>query len=219
MGLKHWLKLPSLISLKNEPFLEKWARLFRFREITPSILSYLQKNTGSVTVVDYGCGQDILYKKYMNVQFSQYAHRLHYVGIDPLIHEEHHDLIGHAKVIRSKFEEVKLPKKADIIVMLAVLEHVDDASVLLESALRLLKPGGMIIGTTPSPLSKVPLEFFSYNLGIISTREIEEHKRYPTKESIEKAAKLAGKRVKKQVTLTHHYFELGLNNYFEIRSL
>lgn len=211
-------KLLTSISLRTEPWLEKWARLFRFQAITPTVKAYLEEHVGIIRIVDYGCGQDVLYKKYLDLKLPQYKSRIEYVGIDPLIHEKQHDLIGHAEIIRSKFERIKLPKKADIVVMLAVLEHVDDATVLLHSAMKLIKPGGMIVGTTPSPLSKYPLEFFSYGLGIISVREIAEHKRYPTKVTLEHDSKIAAKRLKKSIQFTHRYFEFGLNNYFEVRS-
>lgn len=203
--------------MKTEPFLEKWARYFRFREVTPALQSYLERSKRRITIVDFGCGQDILYKKYLDLQFHDTARRVRYIGIDPLIHPHAHDRIGHAEIIRSKFEHVSLSHQADIVIMLAVLEHVDDASALLESAARLLKPGGLILGTTPGPLAKLPLEFFSSILGIISVREIEEHKRYPTRESLRVDVKRASKRVGKKLSLRHHYFELGLNNYFEIR--
>lgn len=187
--------------------------------VCPAILEYLHAHAGTIRLVDYGCGQDILFKKYFDSTYPSLASRIHYIGLDPLITITSSSNTNDIEIIRSRFEKVKLQDKVDITIMLAVLEHVDDAAQLLEVALENTKKGGIIVGTTPSPLAKLPLEFLSYTLGIISTREIEEHKRYPTRQSINNALQQISTNSGFKLYHTHHYFEFGLNNYFLIRKL
>lgn len=220
MDLPRLSTLLSIISLPTDPLLERFARLFRFRAIDHALVSKIvqsKKNDNPVVVVDFGCGQDILLYKYMRFVHPTLIDRIEYVGVDPLLRSTK-SRFANVTLIKSQFEKIKLHDKADLVVLLAVLEHVDDDTELLTSAARLLGKKGKIIGTTPSPLAKHPLEFLAYRIGTISAREIEEHKRYPTKEEIESAVLKVGRKIKRKLLVSHHYFELGMNNYFEIRS-
>ena len=201
------MKLPTSISLPNEPWLEKWARLWRFRKTRDYIATLLEEKK-NITLIDFGCGQDTLYYTYLSEEFPKGISKVSYIGIDPLIKSR---TKKNHRIVKSQFEKIKLTEKADVIVMLAVIEHVDDPSHLLLNALRLLKPNGIILATTPSPFSKPILEFFSSILGIISKREIDEHKRYPTRESL-----LAMIPKKYRACTSHEYFEFGLNNFIVI---
>ncbi len=208
------MRLPTLISLPNEPALERWARLFRYRKADGLVSQKLQ-GKGTLTLVDFGCGQDILYHKYLEYTLGEKAKKIYYVGLDPLLPKSAKKS-PNVELIKAKFEDVHLKEKTDFVTMFAVLEHVDDPLSLVREACAVLKPGGVLVITTPSPLARLPLEFFSYFLGIISAREIDEHKRYPTKESlfhIVTQLQKAGLRI----TATHVYFELGLNNLLIIR--
>ncbi len=207
------MRLSTLISLPNEPWLEKWARLRRFQVSLPYIREQLSLHT-IITVIDYGCGQDILYYKYLRYHFPDQVHRIHYIGIDPLLQKA---ASKDVTLLKSTFETVKAPSKADVIVMFAVIEHVEDPVRLLNQALGSLKKGGVIVATTPSPLAKPVLEFFSYVLNIISIREINEHKRYPTKRTLmEMCRSIRPKH--SSISVLHSYFELGLNNLLLIHS-
>lgn len=200
------MKLRTLISLKNEPLLEKWARFFRFTKVDFVIQEKISSKK-KITLIDFGCGQDILYYKYIVNIFPEIIDKLTYIGIDPLVDSQVLQHYKNVKLINKKFEVAKLSEKADVIVLFAVLEHVEDPTNLLHAATKLLKPDGVIVITTPSPLARYPLEFFSYVLGIIAKREIDEHKRYPDR------AFLLGLRKKlKGLVFSQEYFELGLNN-------
>ena len=200
------MKLLDLISLPNEPWLEKWARLFRYQQ-ADSILEEKLKTSSSLTLIDYGCGQDVLYYKYLQYVFTPESKKIHYIGLDPLL-PKNEKRTNQVRLIRAKFEDVGIKEKADVITMFAVLEHVDNPEELVREASKLLKPDGYLIITTPTPLAKLPLEFFSRFLGIISAREIEEHKRYP-----DKAFLLEMEKAIKPNKIQHKYFELGLNNF------
>lgn len=202
------MKLLSSISSPSEPYLEQWARIFRFSKADPFVEAKL-KEKQKVTVVDLGCGQDTQYFKYLCAVFPEYKDKIQYIGVDPLIKPKKTKQV---QIIASKFEDLKLTEKADVVTMFAVLEHVDDPGKLLKHAVSLLKPDGVILATTPTPMARYPLEFFCYVLGIISKREIDEHQRYPTRASLLDLKRKLGK-----VSCLHEYFELGLNNFLLVR--
>lgn len=203
MDFVPYLRLPILISLPNEPLLEKWARLFRFLATYQTVHSILSEKK-TAWVLDIGCGQDILYYKFLKIVARDH---FRYVGIDPLIIPKK----GKGYEIRkATFEESAISQKFDVIVMHAVLEHVDDPKSLLKFAIKHLSPDGKIVVTTPTPGAQKLLEFLAHYIGILSAREIDEHKNYFTKESLQKLAKPL------HVQLIHRYFEFGLNNFVEI---
>lgn len=186
--------------------LEKWARFFRYAKADFVVQEKLNKQ-GKITVIDFGCGQDILYYKYLINSFPEMRDKLIYIGIDPLINPKTANLHKNVKLVNKKFETTKLSEKADIIALFAVLEHVDNPSKLLQAAAKLLKPDGVIVITTPSPMARYPLEFFSGVLGIIAQREIDEHKRYPDRNYL-----LGLQKYLDNLFFFQEYFELGLNN-------
>lgn len=206
------MKSPTLISLPNEPCMEKWARLLRFSTALPYLRQALNINPRhKVVLIDFGCGQDILLYNYLERYFAKDIQRIQYVGIDPLIPKSKAKRRKNITLISTTFEKSNDIPKADIITMFAVLEHVDDEFKLLESALKALCAGGVIILTTPSPFARFFLEFFAYRIGTISRREIDEHKRYPTRHSLLSLVKRL-ERKGYHLSINHIYFELGLNN-------
>lgn len=72
----------------------------------------------------------------------------------------------------------------DRVFLLAVIEHLERDNQLLPEASRILKPGGLIIITTPTPMAKPILEFLSYKLHLISEESIREHKHYYTRQEL-----------------------------------
>ena len=95
----------------------------------------------------------------------------------------------------------------ECVTLLAVLEHLNNPTKVLSECYRLLKFGGILILTTPSPFSKPILEFLSFKLKIVSPIEIADHKHYYSKEELIKI--LGGMGFKNIET---HSFEFGLNN-------
>ena len=97
----------------------------------------------------------------------------------------------------------------DVALSLATLEHLDEPDLHLREIYRILKPGGLLLLTTPSPRGKPVLEFLSYRLKIIDRREIEDHRQYFNSNMLETALANAGFT---RAAITARTFQLGMNN-------
>lgn len=215
--IKIW-NLTKLISLNEEPYLEKWARLFRYEQSLIIIKKQLKRNN-QVRILDVGCGQDTLFFKYLEFNFPNDIKKIKYVGLDPLIPASFEKKSKHT-IIKQTYEEYFSDTKDryDIITLFAVLEHVDDPSDLLVVLSQLLSKGGYLVGTTPSNPAKPILEFLSFQMGMIARREIEEHKNYFNSKSINIIFNQV-KSVCHSYYFYHQYFEFGLNNLFVIANI
>lgn len=149
--------------------LDKFIRHLRISKILP----YLKKED---IVCDLGCGDG------SSLRFLSSRIKEGY-GLDKNIREsKENNLYFLSQDITSPlpFED----NKFDIILSLAVLEHLDSFGSLIKEAKRVLKNNGLFILTTPTPASKTLLEFLAFKLKIISEKEIRDHKHYYTKEEL-----------------------------------
>lgn len=93
----------------------------------------------------------------------------------------------------------------DVILMLAILEHLSDPGAALARAATLLAPAGVLVTTTPHPLGHLPLELGA-RLGLLSKHADEEHEDLLDRAALESAGRAAG------LTLaTYRRFLFGLN--------
>ncbi len=72
----------------------------------------------------------------------------------------------------------------DTVTALAVVEHLNDPEPFIREAHRILKPGGLLILTTPSPRARPLLEFLAYRIHVISEADIADHKHYYSSEEL-----------------------------------
>jgi len=140
------------------------------------VLPYIDKED---VVLDFGCGNQGYFLNYISPMINKG------VGIDYDVENKTEGNLFFKKFI---FKNV-LPfedKSFDKVVMLAVLEHIETNKVelLFKELKRVLKNNGKIILTTPTPCSKLILEFLAYKLHIISESEIRDHKKYYREEDL-----------------------------------
>lgn len=104
----------------------------------------------------------------------------------------------------------------DHVTILAVLEHIplDQVSVLFCEFHRILKDGGSVLLTTPTPASKPLLEFLAFKLRIISGPEIADHKHYWNRADLQALAARDGFALE-----TYQTFQAGLNSFAVLRRL
>lgn len=190
----------------SEPLLEPIARYIRFLQSS----QFIPRRT-LLTVCDIGCGPTTPYLQFL---INRKRHVVKYIGVDPLVQKatpHQNQTTLYKKTINSRV--TVRAQTCNLVVCFAVLEHVNNPRALIRESVRILKKGGIAIFTTPSKKSKNILEFLAFRLGLLSSREIKEHKRYYDKTDLEKLTKP----YLKKVTFYHRYFEFGLNNLVVLR--
>ena len=159
-------------------------------------------------IVDIGCGQEgefLLRHKDRIMQGYGLDYKINNHIIDNIIF-----------INNSQTKHLPISKNdIDVVFLNAVLEHLPQPKNVLLEALSLLKKGGKIVMTTPTPLAKPVLELMAYKLHIINESEIREHVHYYSRKDIEELIKF--------LNTTHHVklfryetFELGLNSLIVI---
>lgn len=182
--------------------------------ILDPILRYLREKQAAGfigrrgTVLDAGCGRD--------------AHFLHSIkhkikigfGADK---KSQNITIGNIKLFSLNLEDDKFPEEwnsfFDQVFMLASLEHFNVPEAILKKIYKVLKPGGRIYITTPSPWARPILSVLA-RLRLIDSEEINDHKHYFSKK--EHSYIIESARFK---DIKHKYFEFGFNQFISARKL
>ena len=150
------------------PLFEKFLGYLRYLKIA----KYIWVGDRKPVWVDIGCGYDGRFLR----SISKRIHKGY--GFDIRANEKDY---GNVRIVNNRRFNGDLPLKSavvDRVSLLAVLEHLPFDTMLVTEAARVLKPGGLLIMTTPTPLSKPLLEFLSYKMHLISEGSIREHKHY-----------------------------------------
>lgn len=157
-------------------------------------------------ILDIGCGSFPYFLS--STQFSKKF------GIDSVIHKK--DFLENKINLKTvDIENEKLPFKTgefDVVVMLAVFEHVRDEKLnfLLKDVKRVLKNNGLFIMTTPASWS-APVLWALSRIGLVSKIEIDDHKNFNSPNRIREILKNSGFSPNK---MRNGYFEFYLNTYF-----
>jgi|ETN02SMinimDraft_4_1059925.scaffolds.fasta_scaffold77749_2 2-polyprenyl-3-methyl-5-hydroxy-6-metoxy-1,4-benzoquinol methylase len=182
--------------------LDKLIAKLRQREMKKNI-SLKNKN-----ILDFGCGSN--FKKLISVyKDCQSITAIDRTGSDFKIknfyfYNYQDDLnILEKKIMRQKF---------DVVILGAVIEHLDKPELVLNILKKRLSDDGIIFLTAPSWASKPILEFLGYKLNIINADLVREHKRYYDLDEYKKLSKLIKMDIKK-----FYFFQLGLNTVCILR--
>lgn len=164
----------------------------------------LPKNPG--VVADFGAGYDCrlllsLKQSYLNARM---------IAVDTEFDSQLAS-INNLSLVTSDLNEILIveSESIDVGLSLAVLEHLNKPDVFLKEVHRVLKPGGVLLLTTPGPTSKPLLEFLAYRLHIIDEHEIRDHKHYFSSEELKHHLVVAGFKVE---NIDAQTFIFGMNN-------
>ena len=195
----------------GEESLEPLVRKLRFTNGS----KYIEKGK-PIILADLGCGPKIRFHSFANQKGIIFKK---YYGIDPLLSKTLLSDVNQKNLVLIKNSlKTRLPlpdKSVDYVVGFAFLEHVDHPQKMLAESVRILKKGGKAIFTTPSFRGKKVLEFLSFKLGVISKREIMEHKNYFNKKTFQEMLS----KVNHEHKSLHLTFELGMNNLLVIERI
>lgn len=182
-------------SINNGSALDKFIGQLRFKKI-------INKIPEGTRVLDLGCGLNGLFLQKIQSTVNEGT------GIDLEINDNFEN--NKIKLISHNLDNT-LPLQDnyfDIVTSLANLEHLNKPELVLQEIYRVLKPGGLLLLTTPTVYSKPVLEFMAFKLGIISKEEISDHKKYFTKIELESSCKNIGFSEYK-----YSYFQLFMNGF------
>ena len=152
-------------------------------------------------VVDVGCLDGTMFERWSET--IEYSY-----GVDPTLAEKREE---RGYVLYPGLFPAALPEgiECDVITMLAVLEHVpkDAQDELAAACERILRPGGRVVITVPSPQVDTILEVLS-RLRVIDGMSLEEHYGFEPADTERIFAPPAFRLAEKR------RFQLGLNNLF-----
>ena len=156
------------------------------------------------TVLDFGCGHQALFLRSMQQTIKRG------IGLD--YDAQPSRPAENIEIQRFQFKDrFEFPDGTfDQIAILAVLEHIplDLINPLFTEFRRILKDGGRVLITTPTPASKPVLEFMAFKLKIISGPEIADHKHYYSKADVQTLATKHAFQCS-----VYRPFQLGLNSF------
>lgn len=178
-------------SQKREPFGEIIFQTLRFRKVE----KYVKPGT---SVLDLGCGYHGLFLQRLSKKISLG------IGYDISVKRSRHQNIR----LFSRSVQRKIGFQDNFfntVTALALLEHLENPISLLVEAHRVLRTNGTVLITTPAPSSKKILEFLA-RLGIVSEREIADHKHYYKATDLKSLLREAGFR-----KILVEEFEFGFN--------
>jgi ubiquinone/menaquinone biosynthesis C-methylase UbiE len=125
-------------------------------------------------VADFGSGFDVTFLRRLLKKRSGLRGIAVDLSLDPKLASDRLSL-----VVADLNKPLPLPDQSiDTATSLAVLEHLEQPEVQVRELYRVLKSGGSLLLTTPTPAAKPVLELISYRLHLIDAAEIRDHKHY-----------------------------------------
>ena len=162
------------------------------------IKKYIPKNS---ILLDIGCGYHYKLLKLLKNHIKE-GH-----GVDLKVSKSREDNLYLYNVDLTKDKIPIKDEYVDVVTMLAVIEHLNNPTHILNEIHRVLKNNGILLMTTPTPPSKPVLEFLGH-IGIIDLDEILDHKIYYSKKMLLDTLNSHGFKV-----IRHNYFQFGFNQY------
>jgi ubiquinone/menaquinone biosynthesis C-methylase UbiE len=183
--------------------LEPLFQELRIRKIWSHLEPYAKKGV----LVDLGCDEEQVLVKRVAPMMKRT------IGLDIVVKDAvvklHNGVTYEVKKADLTKKFPLADKTADVVTMLAVLEHLPKPERVVKEAFRVLKPGGVFLVTVPSQMSEPILEFLA-KIGLVRDEMIDQHETYFTHELLRKVAQDAGF---KKVEVSS--WELGCNTFMK----
>lgn len=172
-----------------EPPLMQW----RIRQVLPDFPT-------KGVLVDIGCGNPPALINRVKEKMDRC------IGVDSAVSTSKNKKVSIVKQYMRK--KIKIPaRSADVVTLLAILEHLDYPAEIVSECYRILKPRGKLLLTVPSPKSQMPLKFLT-SLDLVDPVMVSQHKRYFTHQQLRRILSKAGF---SRIRITS--FQVGLNTY------
>lgn len=151
-------------------------------------------------LVDLGCDEE------MTLIYQQGGRMKKAYGLDIIAEPKKEKNV---EIIRADLtKRLPLPDEmADVVTMLAVLEHIPKPQRIVNEAYRILRPGGLFLVTVPSPASRPILELFA-QIGLVRKEMVDQHETYFTPALLRATAQKAG-----FGRIMVEKWELGMNTF------
>ena len=176
--------------------LDRFIAYLRDREI--------QKNNNfkDMYILDFGCGSNFqsIKKKYKKAK-NVFLVDIHSESFS----DEKFTFINYQNNFEFLSKNLN-SQKFDIIIMSAIIEHLDCPEKIINYLKKYLTNDGYFFLTAPSVYSKPILEFLSFKLGIINSDLLSEHQRYYNKNEYDDLSKKTNLNLEK-----FYFFELKMN--------
>jgi len=163
------------------------------------VKKYIKKE---FVVADIGCYKDAWFLRSVSKEIKKGY------GFDLKAENKKEDNIEIISINLEGKNTLKYKEEFDLVIALALLEHLSEPEQFLKNISFCLKKGGIIVLTTPSPRAKPLLEFLAYKLHLISEDSIREHKTYFSKQHLINTLSKTGFSI-----IEFKKFQFGLNQF------
>jgi SAM-dependent methyltransferase len=161
-------------------------------------------------VGDFGCGYQAALIRRILPEVASATIADVAIASDLREHDKVRAIEGALPEVLSKVNEASL----DIVLCVAVLEHLWEPEIALREFHRILRVGGVAFFTVPTWLDKWPLEFSAFRLGLSPPEEMNDHKRYYSPKDFWPMLVRAGF-LPQDIRCRRHKF--GLNTFARVR--
>jgi 2-polyprenyl-3-methyl-5-hydroxy-6-metoxy-1,4-benzoquinol methylase len=162
-------------------------------------------------VLDIGCGPAYFLTLGGN-QIKQY----YGVDYDATLIAENKKRFPESKFFKKDLDEdtLDINHKFDVIMMIALVEHIFNQKFLFQQAKKCLKPNGIIVITTPTPFGNEYVHKLGGNIGLFSKVAVDDHIVIYNKKRFEILAKELGLKIVK-----YERFEFGCNQLVVLKKV